>query len=190
MADFVAGREGPLDDARLRPSRPLPLLRVPGSRATSTTSTWARRPTSTPTASSWSTASPASRSPSRGPRARPGPTAGTRSGSSGTVKDGLIQVFFDDMDHPAMTAHDRTFAHGRIGVGSFDDTGHVRRSCASAVGDSLQASDRITMTATPAGLRCTTRPGRAGDSFAAAPSSTLLQAAQWSASSLTSRSAW
>ena len=39
------------------------------------------------------------------------------------VKDGLIQVFFDDMDHPAMTAHDRTFGHGRIGVGSFDDTG-------------------------------------------------------------------
>ena len=39
------------------------------------------------------------------------------------VKDGLIQVFFDDMDHPAMTAHDRTFDHGRIGVGSFDDTG-------------------------------------------------------------------
>ena len=39
------------------------------------------------------------------------------------VKDGLIQVFFDDMEHPAMTAHDRTFGHGRIGVGSFDDTG-------------------------------------------------------------------
>lgn len=39
------------------------------------------------------------------------------------VKDGLIQVFFDDMDHPAMTAHDRTFDHGRIGLGSFDDTG-------------------------------------------------------------------
>lgn len=39
------------------------------------------------------------------------------------VKDGLIQVFFDDMAHPAMAAHDRTFNHGKIGIGSFDDTG-------------------------------------------------------------------
>ena len=36
---------------------------------------------------------------------------------------GLIEVFFDDMTHPVMTAHDKTFAHGRIGLGSFDDTG-------------------------------------------------------------------
>lgn len=39
------------------------------------------------------------------------------------VKDGLIQVFFDDMAQPAMIAHDRTFRHGRVGIGSFDDTG-------------------------------------------------------------------
>ncbi len=39
------------------------------------------------------------------------------------AKDGLIQVFFDDMKTPAMTAHDTTFSHGRLGVGSFDDTG-------------------------------------------------------------------
>jgi hypothetical protein len=39
------------------------------------------------------------------------------------VKDGLIEVFFDDMAKPAMTAHDKTFTHGRIGLGSFDDTG-------------------------------------------------------------------
>jgi hypothetical protein len=39
------------------------------------------------------------------------------------VGDGLIQVFFDDMTRPAMTAHDKTFTHGRVGVGSFDDTG-------------------------------------------------------------------
>jgi len=39
------------------------------------------------------------------------------------VKEGLIQVYFDDMNNPVMTAHDRTFSHGRIGVGSFDDTG-------------------------------------------------------------------
>ena len=39
------------------------------------------------------------------------------------VKDGLIEVFFDDMARPVMTAHDKTFTHGRIGLGSFDDTG-------------------------------------------------------------------
>jgi len=39
------------------------------------------------------------------------------------VKDGLIQVFFDDMAHPTMIAHDRTFSHGKVGIGSFDDTG-------------------------------------------------------------------
>ena len=35
---------------------------------------------------------------------------------------GEIRVFFDDMSKPVMTAKDSTFAHGRIGVGSFDDT--------------------------------------------------------------------
>ncbi len=39
------------------------------------------------------------------------------------VADGSIHVFFDDMDKPIMTAHDKTFTHGRLGVGSFDDTG-------------------------------------------------------------------
>jgi hypothetical protein len=39
------------------------------------------------------------------------------------VESGLIEVYFDDLTKPAMTAHDKTFAHGRIGVGSFDDTG-------------------------------------------------------------------
>ena len=39
------------------------------------------------------------------------------------VQDGRIEVYFDDMVSPAMTAHDKTFAHGRIGLGSFDDTG-------------------------------------------------------------------
>lgn len=36
---------------------------------------------------------------------------------------GLIQVFFDDMDKPVMSAHDTHFTHGRLGLGSFDDTG-------------------------------------------------------------------
>ncbi|MEX0818074.1 MAG: hypothetical protein WD070_00730 [Pirellulaceae bacterium] len=38
------------------------------------------------------------------------------------TKSGAIQVFFDDMDTPVMTANDKTFTWGRIGIGSFDDT--------------------------------------------------------------------
>ncbi len=38
-------------------------------------------------------------------------------------ESGLIEVYFDDMTKPVMTAHDKTFARGRIGLGSFDDTG-------------------------------------------------------------------
>jgi hypothetical protein len=37
--------------------------------------------------------------------------------------DGAIEVYFDDMKTPVMTAQDKTFAWGRVGVGSFDDTG-------------------------------------------------------------------
>ena len=40
-----------------------------------------------------------------------------------TVADGKIAVYFDDMNKPAMTATDKTFVEGRVGVGSFDDTG-------------------------------------------------------------------
>jgi hypothetical protein len=39
-----------------------------------------------------------------------------------TVADEQIAVFFDDFKTPIMTAADKTFAHGRIGIGSFDDT--------------------------------------------------------------------
>jgi len=38
------------------------------------------------------------------------------------TQDGSITVYFDDMDQPVMKAIDRRFLHGRIGVGSFDDT--------------------------------------------------------------------
>ncbi len=38
-------------------------------------------------------------------------------------KSGKIEVFFDDMQKPVMTATDKTFTWGRLGVGSFDDTG-------------------------------------------------------------------
>ena len=36
--------------------------------------------------------------------------------------DGTIEIYFDDMQKPIMTASDKTFTHGRIGVGTFDDT--------------------------------------------------------------------
>jgi len=39
------------------------------------------------------------------------------------AESGRIDVYFDDFDTPIMTAHDRTFTRGRIGVGSFDDVG-------------------------------------------------------------------
>jgi hypothetical protein len=38
------------------------------------------------------------------------------------VNNGKIEVFFDDLNTPAMTGIDRTFTWGRIGIGSFDDT--------------------------------------------------------------------
>jgi len=36
-------------------------------------------------------------------------------------KKGTIEIFFDDMEKPVMTAIDKTFGKGRIGIGSFDD---------------------------------------------------------------------
>lgn len=42
------------------------------------------------------------------------------------VKDGTIEVYFDDLKKPAMTAEDKTFAWGQVGVGSFDDTANWR----------------------------------------------------------------
>lgn len=36
---------------------------------------------------------------------------------------GEITVYFDDMTKPIMRANDKTFAWGKVGVGSFDDTG-------------------------------------------------------------------
>jgi len=38
-------------------------------------------------------------------------------------KTGEISVYFDDMKEPAMTATDKTFTHGGVGIGSFDDAG-------------------------------------------------------------------
>lgn len=36
-------------------------------------------------------------------------------------QEGTIEIFFDDMDKPHMTAVDKSFGKGRIGIGSFDD---------------------------------------------------------------------
>lgn len=36
-------------------------------------------------------------------------------------KDGVIKVYFDDMQTPHMQVVDKTFTKGRIGIGSFDD---------------------------------------------------------------------
>ena len=37
------------------------------------------------------------------------------------VNQGTIKVFFDGMTKPHMQVTDKTFAKGRIGIGSFDD---------------------------------------------------------------------
>jgi len=39
------------------------------------------------------------------------------------VASGKIEIYFDDMQKPIMTATDKTFVWGRVGIGSFDDTG-------------------------------------------------------------------
>lgn len=39
------------------------------------------------------------------------------------VEAGSIKIYFDDMIDPIMEATDTHFAEGRIGIGSFDDTG-------------------------------------------------------------------
>jgi hypothetical protein len=40
------------------------------------------------------------------------------------VEDGMVEVYFDDMRVPLMTARDKTFTSGQIGVGTFDDHGN------------------------------------------------------------------
>ncbi len=40
------------------------------------------------------------------------------------VESGTIAVFFDDMEKPVMTATDKTFTWGKVGIGTFDDTGN------------------------------------------------------------------
>lgn len=40
------------------------------------------------------------------------------------VQEGAIEIYWDDMKTPIMTATDKTFTWGQVGVGSFDDSGH------------------------------------------------------------------
>ncbi len=40
------------------------------------------------------------------------------------VADGTIEIYFDDMARPVMTATDKTFTWGQVGLGSFDDRGN------------------------------------------------------------------
>jgi len=41
-----------------------------------------------------------------------------------SVSDGKTDVYFDDMHNPVMTAADKTFAWGQVGIGAFDDLGN------------------------------------------------------------------
>jgi hypothetical protein len=40
------------------------------------------------------------------------------------VDDGTIKAYFDDMAKPLMTATDKTFTWGQVGLGTFDDSGN------------------------------------------------------------------
>lgn len=40
------------------------------------------------------------------------------------VDQGLMEVYFDDMEKPLMTAEDKTFQWGQVGLGTFDDHGN------------------------------------------------------------------
>lgn len=43
------------------------------------------------------------------------------------IDSGRIQVFFDDMEKPLFDVVDKTHGTGRVGFGSFDDQGRIRR---------------------------------------------------------------
>ncbi len=40
------------------------------------------------------------------------------------VETGVIKIYFDDMEYCVMSAIDKTFTWGEIGIGSFDDSGN------------------------------------------------------------------
>lgn len=45
------------------------------------------------------------------------------------VSTGEVKLYFNDFTKPVMTAEDKTFSTGWVGVGSFDDTGRFTRIC-------------------------------------------------------------
>jgi hypothetical protein len=40
------------------------------------------------------------------------------------IADGAMEAYFDDMKTPVMTASDKTFTWGQVGIGTFDDNGN------------------------------------------------------------------
>ena len=48
------------------------------------------------------------------------------------VESGTIRVFFDDLETPVLEAVDKTLSWGRVGFGSFDDSGRIAKLRVSA----------------------------------------------------------
>lgn len=49
------------------------------------------------------------------------------------VDERLMEVYFDDMTTPCMTAQDKRFVWGQVGVGTFDDSGNFDDVCLTGV---------------------------------------------------------
>lgn len=77
------------------------------------------------------------------------------------ASDGRIEIYFDDMETPQMVAHDRRFASGRIGLGSFDDMG---------LWDDVEIHGRV--------VEAATSPGAADTGMKADPAT--LEFTKWS----------
>ena len=41
-----------------------------------------------------------------------------------SVVEGSMRVYFDDLEKPVLTASDKRFCWGKIGLGTFDDHGN------------------------------------------------------------------
>ncbi|MEZ6118858.1 MAG: hypothetical protein R3C28_20135 [Pirellulaceae bacterium] len=60
------------------------------------------------------------------------------------VESGLMEVYFDNMDQPLMTAQDKHFTWGQVGIGTFDDHGNfddIRLTGKPQTDDSTPAKD-------------------------------------------------
>lgn len=60
----------------------------------------------------------------RGPKGTPWTDGWHRVKVAHRAGQGRMEVYFDDMEKPLMTAHDGAFAQGRVGLGTFDDNGN------------------------------------------------------------------